>query len=123
MVKATPQSEAGELPTAEMLAPMGAFNKELAEAGIFLAGEGLTPTSAGARISFAGGKPTVIDGPFAESKELVAGFWILQGKSKEEIVAWLSRAPFERGEQIEIRRIYEMEDFAPGMTPTGERAK
>jgi hypothetical protein len=117
MVKATPQSEAGELPSAEMLTKMGAFNQELVKAGIMLSGEGLTPSSAGARISYAGGKPTVTDGPFTETKELVAGFWILQGKSKEEIVQWLSRCPFERGEEIEIRRIYEMEDFAPVMTP------
>jgi hypothetical protein len=117
MVKATPQSEAGELPSAEMLTKMGAFNQELVKAGIMLGGEGLAPSSAGARISYAGGKPTVTDGPFTETKELVAGFWILQGKSKEEIVAWLSRCPFERGEEVEIRRIYEMEDFAPVMTP------
>jgi hypothetical protein len=117
MVKATPESEAGELPSTEMLAKMGAYNQELAKAGIILSGEGLQPTSKGARITFAGGKPTVTDGPFAETKELVAGFWILQGKSKEEIVEWLSRAPFERGEQVEIRQIYEMEDFAPVMTP------
>ncbi|HEV8020788.1 MAG TPA: YciI family protein [Candidatus Lustribacter sp.] len=123
IVKATPQSEAGELPSAEMLAKMGAFNQELAKAGIFLAGEGLQPSSAGARISFAGGKPTVTDGPFAETKELVAGFWILQGKSKEEIVAWLSRAPFERGEQIEIRPIHEWEDLADVMTQTEAHAK
>jgi hypothetical protein len=117
MVKATPQSEAGELPSAEMLTKMGAFNQELVKAGIMLGGEGLAPSSAGARISYAGGKPTVTDGPFTETKELVAGFWILQGKSKEEIIAWLSRCPFERGEEVEIRRIYEMEDFAPVMTP------
>jgi hypothetical protein len=117
MVKATPESEAGELPTADMLAKMGAFNQELAKAGSIIAADGLTPTSQGARISYAGGKPTVTDGPFTETKELVAGFWILQGKSKEEIVQWLSRCPFERGEQVEIRRIYEMEDFAPVMTP------
>jgi hypothetical protein len=117
MVKATPESEAGELPTTDMLAKMGAFNQELAKAGVLLSGEGLQPSSKGARISYAGGRPTVTDGPFTETKELVAGFWILQGKSKEEIIEWLSRCPFERGEQVEIRRIYEMEDFAPVMTP------
>ncbi|HEY5340198.1 MAG TPA: YciI family protein [Candidatus Aquilonibacter sp.] len=117
MVKATPQSEAGELPSAEMLAKMGAFNQELANAGVMLGGDGLQPSSKGARISYAGGKPTVTDGPFAETKELVAGFWLLQAKSKEEIIEWLSRCPFERGEEIEIRRIYEMEDFAPVVTP------
>lgn len=113
MVKATPQSEAGELPSAGMLAKMGAFNEELVRAGIFISGEGLQPSSKGARMSFAGGKPIVTDGPFAETKELVAGFWLLQAKSKEEIVEWLTRCPFERGEQVEIRRIYELEDFAP----------
>lgn len=123
MVKATPQSEAGELPSAEMLAKMGAFNHELAKAGIILAAEGLQRSSAGARISFAGGKPTVTDGPFVETKELVAGFWILQGKSKEEIVQWLSRAPFERGEQIEIRPIFEMEDLGPVMTPEVSKSR
>jgi hypothetical protein len=111
MVKATPESEAGKLPTPEMLAKMGAFNQELAKDGVFVSGEGLHPTSRGARISFAGGKPSVTDGPFTETKELVAGFWILQGKSKEEIVERISRAPFERGEQVEIRRIYELEEF------------
>jgi hypothetical protein len=116
MVKATPESEAGELPTADMLAKMGAFNQELAKAGVILGAEGLHPSSKGARISYAGGKPTVTDGPFAETKELVAGFWLLQAKSKEEIIEWLARCPFERGEQIEIRRIYELEDFAPVMT-------
>lgn len=117
MVKATPESEAGELPSSEELAKMGAFNQELVKAGIMLSGEGLQASSKGARISYAGGKPTVTDGPFTESKELVAGFWILQGKSKGEIVEWLSRAPFARGEQVEIRQLFEMEDFAPVMTP------
>lgn len=112
MVKATPQSEAGELPSADMLAKMGAYNAELAKAGVILSAEGLTPTSAGTRISYAGGKPTITDGPFTETKELVAGFWILQAKSKDELIEWLARAPFERGEQVEIRRIYEAEDFA-----------
>ena len=112
MVKATPQSEAGELPSADMLAKMGAFNAELAKAGVILSAEGLTPTSAGTRISYAGGKPTITDGPFTETKELVAGFWILQAKSKDELLEWLARAPFERGEQVEIRRIYEAEDLA-----------
>jgi hypothetical protein len=117
MVKATPESEAGQLPNAGELEKMGAFNQELVKAGMMLAGEGLQPSSKGARMTFSGGKPTVTDGPFTETKELVAGFWILQGKSKEEIVEWLRRCPFERGEQIEIRQIYEMEDFAPVMTP------
>ena len=100
-----------------MLAKMGAFNQQLAKAGMMLAGDGLQPTSKGARISYAGAKPVVTDGPFTETKELVAGFWLLQAKSKAEVVEWLLRCPFENGEQIEIRQIYEMEDFAPVMTP------
>jgi hypothetical protein len=117
MVKATPQSEAGALPKPEMLAKMGAYNEQLAKAGILLGAEGLHPTSRGARISYAGAKPTITDGPFAETKELIAGFWLLQAKSKAEIIEWLARCPFEEGEQIEIRQIYDMEDFAPVMTP------
>lgn len=111
IVKASERSESGQMPDPEMLARMGAFNEELVKAGILLAGEGLQPSSKGARISFAGAKPVVTDGPFAETKELVGGFWILQAKSKEEIVAWISRAPFRDGEQVEIRQIFEMEDF------------
>jgi hypothetical protein len=117
LVKATEASEAGELPSTEMLAKMGAFNEQLVKAGIMLAGEGLQPTSKGARINYAGPKPTIIDGPFTETKELVAGFWLLQAKSKAEIIEWLARCPFENGEEIEIRQIYELEDFAPVMTP------
>jgi hypothetical protein len=113
IVKASERSESGQMPSPETLARMGAFNEELVKAGILLAGEGLQPSSKGARISFGGTKPVVTDGPFAETKELVGGFWILQGKSKEEIVAWISRAPFQDGEQVEIRQIFEMEDFGP----------
>ena len=114
LVKATDRSEAGEMPSPEMLAKMGAFNAELIKAGAMLAGEGLAPTSQGARIQFAGGKPTVTDGPFTETKELVAGFWILQMKSKDEAIEWLRRAPFD-DERIEIRRIFEAADFGlPG---------
>jgi hypothetical protein len=113
IVKASERSESGQLPSPEILARMGAFNEELVKAGILLAGEGLQPSSKGARISFAGPKPVVTDGPFAEPKELVGGFWILQAKSKEEIVAWISRAPFQDGEQVEVRQIFEMEDFGP----------
>ncbi len=111
IVKASERSEAGELPSSEMLARMGAFNEELVRAGVMLAGEGLQPSSKGARISFTGAKPIVTDGPFAETKELVGGFWILQTKSKEEVIEWISRAPFQDGEQVEIRQIFEMEDF------------
>jgi hypothetical protein len=113
MVKATPQSEAGELPTLEMVTKMGEFNEQLAKAGVLLAAEGLHPTSRGARMSFAGPKPVVTDGPFTETKELIAGFWIWDVKSKDEAIEWLSRCPFERGEQVEIRGIYSPEDFAP----------
>ena len=117
MVKATPQSEAGMLPKPEMLAKMGAYNEQLANAGILLGAEGLHPTAKGARIDYSGPKPTITDGPFTETKELIAGFWLLQAKSKAEIIEWLARCPFEDGEQIEIRQIYDMEDFAPVMTP------
>jgi hypothetical protein len=116
MVKASAESEAGQLPSTEMLLEMGAFNQKLAKDGVILAADGLQPTSKGARIKFTGGKPSVIDGPFTETKELVAGFWILQGKSKDEILARLSQAPFENGE-IEIRPIFEAEDFAEVRTP------
>jgi hypothetical protein len=116
MVKASPESEAGQLPSSEMLLEMGAFNKKLAVDGVILAADGLHPSSKGARIKFAGGKPAVTDGPFTETKELVAGFWILQGKSKDEIVARLSQAPFENGD-IEIRQIFDKEDFAEVRTP------
>lgn len=118
MVKATAESEAGALPSPEMLAKMGAFNDQLAKAGIFLAGEGLKPTSKGARITFAAGRPAVTDGPFAETKELVAGFWLLQARSTDEIVEWLKRAPFT-DEAVEIRPLYEAEDFAPAGTAAG----
>jgi hypothetical protein len=107
-VKATAESEAGALPTPEMLEKMGRFNAELAKAGALLAAEGLQPSAKGARIAFGGEKPAVTDGPFAETKELVAGFWMLQAHSKDEIVAWLLRAPFERNEQVEIRQVHEM---------------
>jgi hypothetical protein len=113
MVKATPQSEAGELPTLEMVTKMGEFNEQLAKAGVLLAAEGLHPTSRGARMSFAGPKPVVTDGPFTETKELIAGFWIWDVKSKDEAIEWLSRCPFQRGEQVEIRQIFAPEDFAP----------
>ena len=113
MVKATPQSEAGELPTLEMLTKMGEFNEQLAKAGVLLAAEGLHPSSRGARLSFAGPKPVVTDGPFTETKELIAGFWIWDVKSKDEAIEWLSRCPFQRGEQVEIRQIFAPEDFAP----------
>ena len=110
LVKANERSEAGEMPSPEMLASMGAFNQELIKAGVLLAGEGLAPTSQGSRIQFTAGKPTVTDGPFTETKELLGGFWIIQAKSKAEAIEWMRRAPFE-DQQIEIRRIFEAEDF------------
>jgi hypothetical protein len=116
MVKATPESEAGVLPTTEMLTEMGRFNEELVKAGVMLAAEGLQPSSKGARIRYGGGKPTVTDGPFTEAKELVAGFWLLQAKSKDDVVEWLKRAPFEDGE-VEIRPVFEFEDLGENLTP------
>jgi hypothetical protein len=120
MVKATPNSEAGVMPSEEMFAEMGKFNEELVKAGVMLAGEGLQPSSKGARVRFSGSKRTVIDGPFAETKELVAGFWILQCKSKEECIEWIKRCPNPMpGEDsdIEIRQIFEAEDFGEAFTP------
>ena len=117
IVKASAESESGVMPTTEMLSEMGKFNEQLVKAGIMLAGEGLQPSSKGARIKFAGGKPTVTDGPFAETKELVAGFWLIQAKSKEEAIEWMSRAPFDGGNEIELRQIFEVEDFGDNATP------
>jgi hypothetical protein len=119
MVPASPESEAGVLPDATMLAAMGKFNEEMVKAGVMLAGEGLHATSKGARIRFSGGQATVVDGPFTESKELLAGYWLIQVKSKEEAIAWMKRAPFGEGTQLEIRQVYEAADFAP-VDPTGE---
>ena len=116
LVKASSDSEAGVLPTREQFEEMGKFNEEMIKAGIMLDGEGLQPTSKGARITFSGGKPSVTDGPFTETKELVAGFWLLQAKSKEEAIEWIARAPFVDG-QVEIRQIFEVEDFGDAATP------
>src|SRR5712692_2883561 len=116
IVKADKNSEAGAMPSEKMLTDMGKFNEELANAGVMLAAEGLHPTSKGARVKFSGGKTTVIDGPFAETKELVAGFWIWQCKSREEAIEWLKRAPFEDTE-VEIRQVFEAEDFGAEFTP------
>lgn len=120
IVKATKDTEAGVLPTTEQLAEMGAFNEELVKAGVMLAGEGLQPSSKGARVRFSGTKRTVIDGPFAETKELIAGFWLLQCKSKEEVVEWMKRCPnpMPDGEsEIEIRQVFEEDDFGDAFTP------
>ena len=116
IVKANKDSEAGVMPSAKELNEMGAFNVELEKAGLMLAGEGLHPSSKGARIRFDGNKSTVIDGPFAETKELVAGFWIIQAKSMDEAIEWMKRAPFREGE-IEIRRVFETEDFGDSIAP------
>jgi hypothetical protein len=122
IVKANKDSEAGVLPSKELLAEMGKFNQELVKAGVLLAGEGLQASSKGARVRFSGDKKTVIDGPFTESKELIAGFWLWQCRSRDEAIEWLKRAPFQEGE-VEIRQVFETADFAPS-DPTGEiRAK
>ncbi len=116
-VKANKDSEAGVMPSTEELATMTLSHEELVKAGIMLAGEGLHPSSKGKRVRFEGTKRTLIDGPFAEAKELVAGFWIWQVKSMEEAVEWLKRAPFDGGAEIEIRPVFEAEDFGEAMTP------
>jgi hypothetical protein len=116
LVKANNESEAGILPDQKILAEMGKFNEELVKAGIMLAGEGLQASSKGARVRFSGDKRTVIDGPFSETKELVAGFWLWQVKSKAEALEWLKRAPFREGE-VEIRQVFEAEDFGAEFTP------
>jgi hypothetical protein len=115
-VKANKDSEAGILPSTELLTNMGKFNEELVKAGVMLAGEGLQPSSKGKRVTFTGGKPTITDGPFAETKELVAGFWIWQVRSIDEAVEWLTRSPFGPGAELEIRPVYEAEDFGSQMT-------
>jgi hypothetical protein len=116
LVKASKDSEAGVLPDKKILTEMGKFNEELVKAGVMLAGDGLHPSSKGARVRFSGGKRSVIDGPFAETKELVAGFWLWQVKSKEEAIEWLKRAPFDQTE-VEIRQLFEASDFGPEFTP------
>ena len=116
IVKANNDSEAGVIPTEKMLTDMGKFNEELVNAGVMLAGEGLHPSSKGARVRFSAGKQTVIDGPFTETKELVAGYWLWQVKSKEEAIEWLKRAPFEDTE-VEIRQVFEAADFGDEFTP------
>jgi hypothetical protein len=119
MVKATEDSEAGVLPSRELLAEMGKFNEDLVKAGVLLAGEGLQASSKGARVKFSGEKRTVIDGPFSETKELIAGFWLIQVKSKEEAIEWVKRCPnpFEGESEIEIRQVFEADDFGSEFTP------
>jgi hypothetical protein len=119
MVKATKDSEAGVMPSEKLLTDMGKFNEELAKAGVLLAAEGLHPSSKGARVRFSGDKRTVVDGPFAETKELVAGYWLWQVKSKEEAIAWVKRCPnpMPGSSEIEIRQVFEAEDFGAEFTP------
>jgi len=118
LVKGNKASEAGVLPDAKLLTDMTKFNEELVKAGVMLAGEGLQPSSKGVRVKFgSGNKKTVIDGPFAETKELVAGFWLWQCKSLDEAIEWLKRAPFGGGEEVEIRQVFEADDFGANLTP------
>lgn len=119
IVKASKDSEAGVMPSEQLLTEMGKFNEELAKAGVLLAAEGLHPSSKGARVRFSGNKRTVIDGPFAETKELIAGYWLWQVKSKEEAIEWVKRCPNPHNEQgeVEIRQVFEPEDFAAEFTP------
>ena len=117
IVKANAESEAGQMPSQEILAAMGNFNEQLVKAGVMLAGEGLHPTARGKRVRFEGSKRTVIDGPFAETKELIAGFWLWQVKSLEEAVEWIKRAPFDGGAELELRPVFEAEDFGAEFTP------
>jgi hypothetical protein len=129
MVKATKESEAGIFPegSKELFAAMGRYNEEMVKAGVMLAAEGLQPSSKGARVKFSGGKRTVTDGPFAEAKELVAGFWLIQVKSKEDAIEWVKRCPAPMGEgveaEIEIRQVYEASDFPPEIFPADEAAR
>ena len=119
MVKASADSEAGKMPSTELLTAMGKYNEELVKAGVMLAGEGLQPSSKGARVKFSGSKRTVVDGPFAETKELIAGFWLWQCRSREEAIEWAKRCPNPTGEEgeLEIRQVFEAEDFGAEFTP------
>ena len=117
LVKASKESEAGMLPDEKILTAMGKYNEELVNAGIMTAGEGLHPSSKGARVKFSGGNTTVIDGPFSETKELVAGFWLWNVKSMDEAIAWLKKAPFDGGTEVEIRPLFEAADFGENFTP------
>jgi len=117
IVKASEESEAGILPSTELLTEMGKYNEELVKAGVMLAGDGLAASSEGKRVRFEGKKRTVVDGPFAETKELIAGYWIWQVRSMDEAVEWLRRAPFDSGTEVEIRRVFEADDFGEEFTP------
>ena len=117
IVKASQDSEAGVMPSQQLLTDMGNYNEALVKAGVLLAGEGLHPSSKGARMRFSGKERTVIDGPFSETKELIAGFWLWQVRSKEEALEWLRRAPFDDGAELELRQVFEMDDFGAEFTP------
>jgi hypothetical protein len=117
LVPASEESEQGVMPEEKLLAEMGAFNEELVKAGVMLAGEGLHPSSKGKRVRFQGADRTVVDGPFTESKELIAGFWLWQVRDMDEAIEWIKRAPFDQGTEIELRRVFETEDFGDEMTP------
>ncbi|MDN4586909.1 dehydrogenase [Xenophilus aerolatus] len=117
IVKANKDSEAGVMPSEQLLTAMGNYNEALVDAGVMLAGEGLHPSSRGLRVRYEGTKRTVIDGPFAETKELIAGYWLWQVRSREEAVEWLKRAPFDGGEELELRQVFEAEDFGAELTP------
>lgn len=125
MVKADKNTEAGVLPSEELLTAMGKYNEELAKAGVLLAGEGLQPSSKGARVKFSGDKRTVIDGPFTEAKELIAGFWIMEVRSREEVIEWVKRCPNPTGteSEIEIRQVFEASDFGEAFTPELQKAE
>ena len=117
IVKASKDTEAGVMPSTEMLTAMGKFNEEMVKAGVMLAGEGLHPTSKGARIKYAGKEPTVTNGPFAVTSDLIAGFWLIQVNSRDGAVEWMKRAPFDGGAEIEIRQVFDAEDFGEALTP------
>jgi hypothetical protein len=116
LVKASPESEAGVLPTMEQITEMGKFNEEMIKAGIMLAADGLQSSAKGARVRFDGATRTVIDGPFAETKELLAGYWVIQVKSRDEAIAWATRIPFENGEEVEVRQVFEAADFGDAVS-------
>src|SRR3982075_4572769 len=117
IVKADNDSEAGVMPSTELLTAMGKFNEEMVKAGVMLAGEGLHPSSNGMRIKYSGNNPTVTNGPFAGTEDLVAGFWLIQVKSRDEAIEWMKRAPFDGGAEIEIRQVFDAEDFGEALTP------
>jgi hypothetical protein len=125
MVRATKESESGAMPSEKILTAMGKYNEQLVKAGVMLAGEGLQPSSKGARVKFSGKNRTVIDGPFSETKELIAGFWLIQAKSKEEAIEWVKRCPnpFESDSEIEIRQVFEASDFGDEFTPEAREAE